>query len=78
MCSEKRKISTGEERTVYEWIRTPGEDNHWFDGVVGCAVAASVCGISLEKVHQSTKPPAEEEPVSMAELQRRARARRGA
>lgn len=35
-------------RTVDEWkIRTIGRDNHWFDGIVGCAVAASMSGITL-------------------------------
>ena len=36
--------STG--RTVDEWQLIPGRDNHWLDGVVGAAVAASVAGVS--------------------------------
>jgi hypothetical protein len=36
--------STG--RTVDEWQLVPGRDNHWLDGVVGAAVAASVVGVS--------------------------------
>lgn len=36
-------------RAVNEWHLTPGRDNHWFDTLVGAAVAASMCG---------AKPPA--------------------
>jgi hypothetical protein len=36
--------STG--RTVDEWQLIPGRDNHWLDGLVGSAVAASVVGVS--------------------------------
>ena len=33
-------------RTVREWIFKPSKpDNHWFDCLIGCAVAASMCGI---------------------------------
>ena len=41
-------------RTVREWTLQPAKpacdeprriDNHWFDCLVGCAVAASMCGI---------------------------------
>lgn len=35
-------------RTVDEWRMRPGvADNHWLDCLVGCAVAASICGVSL-------------------------------
>lgn len=38
-------------RAVDEWRERPGKpDNHWFDGVVGCAVAASMCGVVLKNV----------------------------
>jgi hypothetical protein len=33
-------------RSVWEWsIRPSKPDNHWFDCLVGCAVAASMCGV---------------------------------
>ncbi|MEO2015685.1 MAG: hypothetical protein ABGZ53_15075, partial [Fuerstiella sp.] len=35
-------------RTVDEWkIRPERADNHWLDGIVGCAVAASIQGVVL-------------------------------
>lgn len=38
-------------RVVDEWQPTPDNpDNHWFDGVVGCMVAASMCGAQLSNV----------------------------
>ncbi|HKQ50401.1 MAG TPA: hypothetical protein VJZ71_20170 [Phycisphaerae bacterium] len=41
--SEYRVPPEGRGRTVEEWkLRVDGSDNHWLDGVVGCAVAASI------------------------------------
>ena len=46
-------------RTVNEWKAKPSKaDNHWFDCLVGCAVAAGMCGITLESqqpVHRKQK-----------------------
>lgn len=44
-------------RRVDEWrVRPGGPDNHWFDGVVGCAVAASMLGCELGS-HPAGTPP---------------------
>jgi hypothetical protein len=41
---------------VDEWrLRPEGNDNHWLDGVVGCAVGASMQGIALPGT--ATPPP---------------------
>jgi hypothetical protein len=41
----------GRGRTVDEWkLRPERNDNHWFDGLVGCAVGASMEGVTLENV----------------------------
>jgi hypothetical protein len=32
-------------RVVDEWQMQPGRDNHWFDCLVGSAVAASIAGV---------------------------------
>jgi phage terminase large subunit GpA-like protein len=32
-------------RVVDEWKERPGADNHWFDCLVGAAVAASIAGV---------------------------------
>jgi hypothetical protein len=46
--SETCVLTTGHGRTVQEWSLLPAKpDNHWFDCLVGCAVAASMCGIRL-------------------------------
>jgi len=60
-------------RTADEWKQRPGKpDNHFFDCVVGCCVAASMQGVSLLG-DSSGKPPAPKPRVSFAELQRRKR-----
>ena len=37
----------GRGRTVEEWKLKPGVDNHWWDCVVGCCVAANIEGIKM-------------------------------
>jgi len=32
-------------RSVDEWKLTPGRENHWYDSLVGAAVAASITGL---------------------------------
>lgn len=55
ITAEYRVRTQGRGRTVDEWrLRPEAFDNHWFDGVVGCAVGASVAGIQLSSVSQST------------------------
>ena len=54
-------------------MRPEAHDNHWFDGVVGCAVAASMCGCVLAgtdtaQVRKPAKPK-----VKLSELRRRKR-----
>ena len=39
-------VTAGQGRTVHEWRPKPSKpDNHWFDCLVGCAVAASMAGV---------------------------------
>jgi hypothetical protein len=48
LTSEYRIRTEGRGRTVDEWqIRPEQADNHWFDGVVGCALAAATQGCVL-------------------------------
>jgi hypothetical protein len=48
LTAEHRIRTEGRGRVVDEWkLRPERADNHWFDGVVGCAVAASIQGTSL-------------------------------
>jgi hypothetical protein len=41
-------VTHGHGRDVQEWKLKPSRpDNHWLDCLVGCAVAASICGVKL-------------------------------
>lgn len=44
LTSESPVPTTGQGRKVWQWKWLPGRDNHWFDCLVGCAVAASMLG----------------------------------
>ncbi len=74
LTSETRDKRTSEKtgRTVDEWTLTPNAENHWLDCLVGCHVAASVQGVSLDNVHRSTAKP-KREYISFAEMKQRAR-----
>jgi len=69
LTAEYRVKTQGRGRTVDEWkMRASATDNHWFDCLVGCAVAASMQGVVLpgtDAVAPSRRPR-----VSFAELQR--------
>jgi len=46
--AETRVVTEGRGRVVHEWRLKPSKpDNHWLDCLVGCAVAASMCGAKL-------------------------------
>lgn len=48
MCSEYRVPTEGRGRKVDEWKWRPEQfDNHWWDCMVGCAVGASIEGVSV-------------------------------
>ena len=73
LTNEYRVKTEGRGRTVDEWkLRPERSDNHWFDCLVGSAVAASISGAVLPGT--SGVPTAKRERVSFAELQRRKRA----
>jgi len=74
ITAEYRVKTEGRGRTVDEWkLRPERSDNHWLDGLVGCAVAASVQGSSLASTGTSIVP-VNRKRVSFSELQRRKRA----
>jgi hypothetical protein len=70
LSAEYRVRTEGRGRIVDEWKQRPERgDNHWFDCVVGCAVAASMQGVALPGADSlSAKRQGR---VSFAELQRR-------
>ncbi len=72
LTAEYRVKTEGRGRTVDEWkLRPSRTDNHWFDCLVGCTVAASIQGVVLPGT--DGQPSLKRERVSFAELQRRRR-----
>jgi Terminase large subunit gpA, endonuclease domain len=70
LTAEYRVKTEGRGRTVDEWkMRPERADNHWFDCLVGSAVAASIQGAVLPGT--SGVSVAKRERVSFAELQQR-------
>lgn len=73
LTAEYRVKTSGRGRVVDEWkLRVERSDNHWFDCLVGCAVAASMQGIVLAGTGVVAR--AKRGRVSFAELQRKKRA----
>jgi len=65
LTSEYRVKTEGRGRTVDEWkLRINGLDNHWFDCLIGCAVAASMKGTTLPG---TAPPPVKRRRVTLAE-----------
>ena len=56
-CKAEYSVRTeGRGRVIDEWALRPEKpDNHWWDCLVGCAVAASIQGVKLSDVRISTK-----------------------
>ncbi|WP_409994273.1 terminase gpA endonuclease subunit [Pirellula sp. SH-Sr6A] len=70
LSAEYHVRTEGRGRIVDEWKQRPERgDNHWFDCVVGCAVAASMQGVSLPDAGNTIAK--KQGRVSFAELQRR-------
>ena len=70
LAAEYRVKTEGRGRTVDEWkLRPERGDNHWFDGLVGCAVAASMQGATL--LGTGGAAPPKRERISFADIQRR-------
>ena len=58
----------GRRRVVHEWpLEPPRPDNHWLDCLVGCVVAASVCGAKVGVEIKTKSPPSR---IGLSELQR--------
>lgn len=69
LTAEYRVKTQGRGRTVDEWkMRPERSDNHWFDGLVGCAVAASIQGVVLPGTSVTAEPSRRR--VKLSELQR--------
>jgi phage terminase large subunit GpA-like protein len=49
MTAEKVVLVEAAGRKVDEWSNPFKQDNHWFDCLVGCMIAASTLGIKMEE-----------------------------
>lgn len=71
LLSEFRVQTAGRGRKLEEWKMRPGKtENHLFDALVGCAVAANVCGLQWSASGEPLLGSTEEKPIRLSELQR--------
>lgn len=71
LTAEYRVKTEGRGRRVDEWkMRPDAKDNHWWDCIVGSAVAASMCGCFLAGTMTDGKPKAAKPKVKLSELRR--------
>lgn len=69
--SETWVRTEGHGRVVYQWSpKIGGVDNHWLDCMVGCAVAASLCGCTMTGQSVTRQ---KRERITLSELQRQRR-----
>jgi hypothetical protein len=69
LTAEYRVKTEGRGRVVDEWKARPeAQENHWLDGIVGCAVAASVQGAVLAGTGGDSRDT--RKPVRLSDLQR--------
>jgi len=69
VTAEYRVKTEGRGRTVDEWkMRAERSDNHWFDCLVGCAVAGSMQGVALPEMN--VRPAPKRRRVKLSELRR--------
>jgi phage terminase large subunit GpA-like protein len=72
ITAEYRVKTSGRGRTVDEWkLRPEAHDNHWLDGIVGCAVGASIQGAVLPGTQENAKPIAKR--LKLSEIKRNSR-----
>lgn len=70
ITAEFRVRTEGRGRIVDEWkLRPERGDNHWLDGLVGCAVAASMQGVVLAGTERAR--PKRKKRMSLAEMRQR-------
>ncbi|OQA04345.1 MAG: hypothetical protein BWY69_00016 [Planctomycetes bacterium ADurb.Bin401] len=68
--SESWVRTEGHGRVVYQWSpKVGGLDNHWFDCMVGCSVAASMCGCNLSG--HNIKTHAKRERIKLSDIQKK-------
>ncbi len=69
ITAEYRVKTAGRGRTVDEWkLRPEATENHWLDCLVGCAVGASIQGVTLFGTSQAVAPKRPR--IKLSELQK--------
>jgi len=69
LTAEYRVQTMARDRTVDEWkLRAERQDNHWFDCLVGTAVAASIQDVTLSSVAAQASGPRKR--IKLSSLQR--------
>jgi hypothetical protein len=72
LTAEYRIKTLAQGRTVDEWkLRASRPDNHWLDCLVGCAVAASIQGASLQEIQAARAAPRKR--IKLSNIQRGSR-----
>ena len=61
LLAEKPTLSAADGRAVNVWEVVGSKDNHWFDTLVQCVLAGSLCGCQLP-VEKPKQPPPQEQP----------------
>lgn len=69
LLAEYRAPTWGEGRRVEQWMLRAGKrENHWWDGLIGCAVGASTLGLKFSAAaaagDSTQAPPADRRPVA--------------
>ncbi len=71
LTAERCVKVTANGRTVDEWLSPDrNRDNHWWDCLVGSAVAANMCGVSSAEHHQSHPQRRKRKTVSVSKAQK--------
>lgn len=77
LTSEKRIQTEGRGRVVEEWqVKPENPENHWFDCLVGCAVAASVTGLRWSASGNNAATPTRKK-LNIKEMYEKARSATG-
>lgn len=68
LTAEYRVRTSGRGREVDEWKPKPNRDNHWLDCLTGCAVAASMLGVTLAEASSAKPVSGERKPMRISEM----------
>jgi hypothetical protein len=73
ITAERAKLNESNGRRVHEYELIPARENHLMDTTVGCLVAASTIGVSMDGMASQAKP--KREPMKLSDIQKAKRGR---